>query len=552
MRFSALRVIALVMVPGFAHAAETVYAINGTFGSNEHSCTQITHVLGGADCSYGRNWPGAALEADGTTPGWFGPTFGGGHYALGSPGDALSYIPTSGSYTGIGTVFTPAVDDGKIAAPITGTFTINDNDTPSDPTDDLISGAFSIGALARNIATGQSSRVVQRWTSMDHVMAATAVNAAATVANGAGGVDYVIGSRGFPARVCNRADSADCFSTPNANGVVTGSYDGDFPVSFWTPIPPNSIGIERSGQLGDPGWATASPRPPANPPTGNVGATTDATFTGYECLATIPTDCSTSAIVWGAGETPGFDNLVMKISTNAAGAITSAQVYWTQEYFIGAFGAIAGYDNSWQGGTFTFASPGQGQYAVDDAVATEQDQSIEIDVLANDNGLVASVYVGIWTDPANGTAAVSGAPGAPSGIRVTYTPDPGFVGQDSFEYWLESGLAVDYGLVTVDVLTSDTDGDGVVNSLDNCIEVSNASQCDSDGDGYGNRCDGDLTNNGFTNAQDTVVLRGQLGKPSVGPTFNKADLNCNGFVNAQDTVLFRQLLGKPPGPSGLH
>ncbi len=63
--------------------------------------------------------------------------------------------------------------------------------------------------------------------------------------------------------------------------------------------------------------------------------------------------------------------------------------------------------------------------------------------------------------------------------------------------------------------------------------------------------DGDLTNNGFTNAQDSVVLRSKLGAPSTGPTYNVADLNCNGFVNAQDTVLLRQLLGKPPGPSGL-
>lgn len=40
-----------------------------------------------------------------------------------------------------------------------------------------------------------------------------------------------------------------------------------------------------------------------------------------------------------------------------------------------------------------------------------------------------------------------------------------------------------------------------------------------DSDGYGNACDGDLNNNGFT--------------------------------NAQDTTLFRKLLSLPPGPSGL-
>jgi len=48
-----------------------------------------------------------------------------------------------------------------------------------------------------------------------------------------------------------------------------------------------------------------------------------------------------------------------------------------------------------------------------------------------------------------------------------------------------------------------------------------------------------------------VVLRAQLGQPSVAPTYNAADLNCNGVVNAQDYVMFRGLLESPPGPSGV-
>jgi hypothetical protein len=101
----------------------------------------------------------------------------------------------------------------------------------------------------------------------------------------------------------------------------------------------------------------------------------------------------------------------------------------------------------------------------------------------------------------------------------------------------------------VDVV-ADSDGDGVPDDSDNCTLAANASQCDSDGDGFGNRCDGDLNNNNFTNAQDTTLFRAQLGKPSVAPTYNQADLNCNGFVNAQDTTLFRSRLGAPPGPAG--
>ena len=98
----------------------------------------------------------------------------------------------------------------------------------------------------------------------------------------------------------------------------------------------------------------------------------------------------------------------------------------------------------------------------------------------------------------------------------------------------------------------DTDGDTVPDPIDNCTLVPNPSQCDSDGDGFGNHCDGDLNNNTFTNSQDYLLFRAQLSQSSDPPTYNQADINCNGVVNAQDYLLFRDLLGKPSGPSGLQ
>ncbi len=98
---------------------------------------------------------------------------------------------------------------------------------------------------------------------------------------------------------------------------------------------------------------------------------------------------------------------------------------------------------------------------------------------------------------------------------------------------------------------TDTDSDGVLEYLDNCTQLANATQVDSDNDGFGNRCDGDMNNNGTTNSQDYVLFRQQLGQPSTPPTYNIGDLNGNGAVNSQDYVLFRGLLGQPPGPSGL-
>ncbi len=429
-----------------AGAAETVYEITGSFGANEHSCTQISHVLGGFDCSFGRNWPAAATEADGITPAWGGPIFGGGHYERGSLGDVLSYVPTTGAYVS-GTTFSLAAPDGKYEAPITGTFTINDNNTPGNAADDRFSANFSIGAMARNFPTGQSSRALQRWDSMDHVMVATNVSAATP--NGAGGVDYVIGSRGFPQPLCNRADGADCFPTPNSPNNATGDYDAnELLVSFWTPIAQNSIGVERTGQLADPSWATANPRPPASPPTGNVGARTTATFTGYECLSTINGECTTNSIVWGGGEDPGFDNLVMRVSTDSSGAITNAQVYWTQEYFIGAFGGIAGYDNSVQYGSFEFAgsvqnlAPNARDFA---ATVIEDTASNILDTVANSVNFTGPITVSIVTPPGAGTASVGGDQ------RIIYNATGVGVGTQTIVYETTDGDATDQGTITVTV-----------------------------------------------------------------------------------------------------
>ena len=447
MRLAVRCLLAVLLVPAVGHSATSFYPISGSFGSNEQSCTRIALIFGGSDCTFGRNQPGAQVDPLGV-PTWIGPQFSGGHYVADGIKDVIGYVPTSGGFDANTLTFSPAAEDGKLSAPITGTLAIDDNGTPANPDDDLVSARFTIGAMARNIPTGQSTRVVQRWATMDHVMAPTPVNAVATVANGAGGVDYVIGSRGFPAPLCSATSSADCFATSNSSASFANFDGSDNPVAFWGQIAPNSIGIERSTLLGNPDYASAPEgnKPPANPPSGNVGATTTATFTGYSCddSQANDLDCTANAIVWGAGEQAGFDNLVMKFSTNGAGEITSSLVYWTEEFFIGFGGPPAGYDNSWQGGTLTFTGGDPFQFAVDDAATTSVNQPVQIDVLQNDIGLLPTVFVGIWTDPLHGTATVSGAPGSPAGIRITYTPDPGYFGPDAFEYWVENGVAVDY------------------------------------------------------------------------------------------------------------
>jgi hypothetical protein len=94
----------------------------------------------------------------------------------------------------------------------------------------------------------------------------------------------------------------------------------------------------------------------------------------------------------------------------------------------------------------------------------------------------------------------------------------------------------------------DSDGDGVINSADNCINAANADQRDTNGDGYGNLCDADLDNNGVVNTLDLGKLKADFGKTGAGLD---ADLDGNGVVNTLDLGKFKALFGKVPGPSGV-
>ena len=53
-------------------------------------------------------------------------------------------------------------------------------------------------------------------------------------------------------------------------------------------------------------------------------------------------------------------------------------------------------------------------------------------------------------------------------------------------------------VLPVSAFALDSDGDGVIDGLDNCRLSSNASQNDSNSDGYGNRCDADLDDDGVS------------------------------------------------------
>lgn len=98
----------------------------------------------------------------------------------------------------------------------------------------------------------------------------------------------------------------------------------------------------------------------------------------------------------------------------------------------------------------------------------------------------------------------------------------------------------------VPALAQDADSDGVADANDNCIDHSNASQLDSNYDGYGNACDPDLWNDGVVDDVD-FELFGEC----FGGTNPLCDFNADGVVGATDFGILGGFAFGPPGPSGL-
>ena len=117
----------------------------------------------------------------------------------------------------------------------------------------------------------------------------------------------------------------------------------------------------------------------------------------------------------------------------------------------------------------------------------------------------------------------------------------GLVDFDAALQWLDSGPTCGGGAGG-----ADTDQDGTEDACDNCTLVANAAQRDTDLDGYGNRCDADLDNDGLVTIQDVVQFIAAF-----GTTDPDSDFDGDGYVNFFDIIVFIQAYMAPPGPSSL-
>jgi secreted trypsin-like serine protease len=99
---------------------------------------------------------------------------------------------------------------------------------------------------------------------------------------------------------------------------------------------------------------------------------------------------------------------------------------------------------------------------------------------------------------------------------------------------------------------NDKDKDGISDDTDNCIDVANSDQLDDDNDKFGNKCDGDLNNDGKTSFKDVnLFVPAYLTERGDAGYRTDADFDGDGKINRSDFNILVGLFGSSPGPSGL-
>ena len=176
--------------------------------------------------------------------------------------------------------------------------------------------------------------------------------------------------------------------------------------------------------------------------------------------------------------------------------------------------------------------------AIDDIIAMDENVSIDIDVLANDNDL-PSLGTLTNTTPISGSVVIdnNGTPNDPSDDTFTYTPNPNFVGTDSFTYTICDNIGnCDTATVTVMVnalgADLDSDNDGIVDSFEDLnLDGDNdpsTNPTDSDGDSFPDYLDIDSDNDGVPDNIEAQTTQGYIAPTGI-------DANGNGLDDAYET-----------------
>ncbi|MFW2404295.1 MAG: hypothetical protein ACN4GT_05965 [Gammaproteobacteria bacterium] len=240
-----------------------------------------------------------------------------------------------------------------------------------------ISGTITIAAGERISACSQSDSCTETWDAINHTIPATAATSAGV--NSAGGMDYTYSSIGYPVPL----EPCVPYFFPAGGGLCDWNVGRDgfnFAAQLFpsvTPSIPFAGGAWKTNQLtgctpGQHGCGPLTDTPGVTTLEGgfspfqrNDGIQTTATMVNYSCVPNGPAGDCNGNVTFGASEivdppgpprppgwtegNPAYENLHLKVSTNAAGTIIACEAVWVQEYSLISF--IQTQPGSWGGGT---------------------------------------------------------------------------------------------------------------------------------------------------------------------------------------------------------
>jgi hypothetical protein len=315
-----------------AQAATTL--VIGNLGQTIQTCLQqlTTSVGDGENCTYGGTSVSPTAQPFGED---VGPNSFGYYYSSVTKPEAFTNA-----------AFLPSIGDGKTAPKMTGSITVDNSN--ANPLQHLIGFTLTISDPNGGKVIRHMNAVVEQFTSATQVLAPRTANAA--TANASGGFDYIIGTDGFPSLLTYAF--APCAGVAFGTMECSASFGAGEQPLYWNDWP-GSAGL---GSL-----------------EGNLGAKTVGTVEGLECRATganAATVCNTNQTAWnplvngpnsttgggsatvrGAAEDVAWDQLLLKVATDAQGNVLSVAGFDVEEYRV--FGAARCGDNTEGTGTYT-------------------------------------------------------------------------------------------------------------------------------------------------------------------------------------------------------
>lgn len=376
----------------------------------ENACLATTLSGNGDDCSYNRSNPGASQ--------WIGPTFSAGYYASGAGPTQYADATIAPPVTTPGPILPLS---GKSGIPVTGAIQIDDSGTPADPADDLIGGSLTLGPFDRNVGLGDGTRALEHFTRIDVKILSKMVSSATP--NAGGGFDYVIGF-GPPVPLVGSTTANGGFADGFPSEVASQSTSDPTDVGYWTA--PGALGIASFE--------------------GNVGTSTQpATVVGYTCRTSVGAGeilCVDGPGLWATTAGAAFENVLIRVSTDATGVVTSASIVLVNEFKLPS---SASANNSWQALTLDIGLAALRPTAIDDAFPLNGSSPVTVDVLANDLNLSnAPLTVVEVAGPLRGSITIN------ADNTVTYAPNSGTV-SDTFQYTIVNAAGFSSGSALVRV-----------------------------------------------------------------------------------------------------